>query len=112
MMAYLYEVNAMSIKIKDFKIHQNFKEENKKANALANLTSTFDFISNRSVPLEFISNSSIDVAQIICQATTYPTWMNDIIAYLKDGKLPFKKISGMTDPVLVNQILPLPRDII
>ena len=54
MLAYLDEVNAISIKIKDFKIRQIPKEENKKADALANLASVFDFISDRRVPLDFL----------------------------------------------------------
>ncbi|GFZ11352.1 hypothetical protein Acr_22g0007500 [Actinidia rufa] len=65
--------------IKDFKIYQISKEENKKVDALANLASAFDFISDRSVPLEFLPNPSTDIAKTIYQATTNPTWMDDII---------------------------------
>ena len=57
-------------------------EENKKADALANLSSTFDFTLDMSVPLELLTNPSIDVAKIICQAVADPTWMDDIITYL------------------------------
>ena len=64
-MAYLDEVNAISIKIKDFKIFQIPKEENKKADALINLASSFDFISDRTVPSEFLPNPSIDITKII-----------------------------------------------
>ena len=88
MQAYLDEVNAISTKMKDFKIRQIHREENKKANALTTLASAFDFILDRSVLLEFLLNPSIDLAKSICQATSDPTWMDDIIAYLKDGKLP------------------------
>ena len=49
-MAYLDEVKTISIKIKDFKIRQIPREEYKKAGALANLASAFDFISYRSIP--------------------------------------------------------------
>ena len=55
---------------------------------MANLVSTFDFISDRSVPLEFLSIPSIDLAKSFYQATSDPTWMDNIITYLKDGKLP------------------------
>ena len=68
-MAYLDEVKAMEMKIKDFKILQIPREENKKADALANLASAMDFISNKNVPLEFLSNPSIDVAKIVYQST-------------------------------------------
>ena len=87
MVAYLDEVKAMSVKIKYFKIRQIPIEENKKDDALANLALAFDFISDRSIPLEFLPNSSIDVAKTICRAAIDPTQMDDIIAYLKNGKL-------------------------
>ena len=84
MVAYLNEVKAMSMKIKDFKIRQIPREENKKANdALVNIVSAFDFISNRSIPLEFLPNPSINIAKTVCQAITNPTRMNDIIVYFK-----------------------------
>ena len=54
MVAYLDEVKAMSMKIKNFKIRQIPRKENKKADALANLASTFDLISDKSIPLEFL----------------------------------------------------------
>ena len=54
MMAYLVEVNTMLTKIQNFKIRQILREENKKANALAKLALAFDFISDRSIPLEFL----------------------------------------------------------
>ena len=57
MVAHMDEVKAISIKIKNFKIRQIHREENKKANALANLVSAFDLISDRSVPLEFLISS-------------------------------------------------------
>ena len=66
MVAYLDEVNAISMKIRDFKICQIPREENKKANALANLTSAFEFTSHRSVLLEFLPNPSINVTKTIC----------------------------------------------
>ena len=80
MVSYLDEVNVISMKIKNFKIRQISREENKKANDLANLASTFDFISDRSIPLEFLPNPSIDLTEIICQAPTNLTWMDNIIA--------------------------------
>ena len=73
MVAYLDKVKAMSTNIKDFKIHQIPREENKKSDALANLASTFEFISDRSIPMEFLPS---------CQIAADPTWMDDIIAYL------------------------------
>ncbi|GFY87127.1 hypothetical protein Acr_05g0007660 [Actinidia rufa] len=94
MLAYLDEVKTMSMKIKVFKIYQIPTDENKKADALANLALAFDFISNRSVPLEFLPNPSIDIAKTVYKATTNLAWMDDIIAYLKDGELPSDKLQA------------------
>ncbi|GFY95336.1 hypothetical protein Acr_10g0007210 [Actinidia rufa] len=58
MVAYLDEVKNVSMKIKDFKIRQILREENRKADALANLASAFDFISDMNIPLEFLPNPS------------------------------------------------------
>ena len=88
--AYLDEMRAMSMKIGDFKIRQISREENWKADTLTNLASSFDFVSDRSVPLEFLPNSRIEIAKVVCRAKADPTWMDDIIAYLQDGKIPLK----------------------
>ena len=82
MLAYLDKVKNISRKIKDFKISQIPREENKKADALANLASTFDFISEKIIPLKFLANPSIKVTKPIFQAETCLTWMNDIMANL------------------------------
>ena len=76
MVAYLDEVKNISMKIKDFNNGQFPKEENKKADALANLASAFDFISDRNIPLEFLPNPSIEVVKTVCQAEASPSgWM-------------------------------------
>ena len=94
MLAYLGEVKNVSEKIKNFKIHQIPREENRKANALANLTSAFDVFSNRSIPLEFLLNPSIEIAISVFQMKVGPTWMDDIIAYLQNGTLPSDKLQA------------------
>ncbi|GFS34945.1 hypothetical protein Acr_00g0036910 [Actinidia rufa] len=94
MMAYLGEVKAASAKIKDFKIHQIPREDNKKADALANLTSTFESISDRYIPSEFLASPSIGVANQILQTEESPTWMDEIIAYLQGGILPTDKLQA------------------
>ncbi|GFY91594.1 hypothetical protein Acr_07g0017900 [Actinidia rufa] len=94
MIAYLGEVKAASTKIKFFKIRQIPREDNKKADALANLTSTFEFISNKCVPLEFLANPSIGITNQVLQAEESPTWMDEIIAYLQDGILPKEKLQA------------------
>ncbi|GFY85267.1 hypothetical protein Acr_04g0000050 [Actinidia rufa] len=94
MVAYLDEVKGMSMKIREFKIRQIHMQYNKKADALANLALAFNFISNRSKPLEFLPNPSIDFARTIFQTIVDPTWMDDIIAYIKDEKLPLDKLQA------------------
>ena len=53
----------MSMKIRDFKIRQIPWKENRKTDALANLASAFDIILDKSVPLEFLPNLSIEIAK-------------------------------------------------
>ncbi|XP_057482020.1 uncharacterized protein LOC130768946 [Actinidia eriantha] len=66
MIAYLEEVKTLSEKIKDFNIFQIPRKEKRKADTLANLASAFDFILDKSILLEFLPSSSIDVAKPIC----------------------------------------------
>ncbi|GFZ00940.1 hypothetical protein Acr_14g0005750 [Actinidia rufa] len=94
MIAYLGDVKAVSAKIKEFKIHQIPREDNKKADALANLASTFEFISDRCIPLEFLTSPSIGIADQILQTEENPTWLDKIIAYLQKGILPRDKLQA------------------
>ncbi|GFY92442.1 hypothetical protein Acr_08g0008380 [Actinidia rufa] len=48
----------------------------------------------KSIPLQFIPNPSIEIAKGICQAAAEQTWMNGIIAYLRDGTLPPDKLQA------------------
>ena len=80
MVAYLDEVKTISSKIKDFKIFQIPIEDNKKVDALANLASVFDFISDKNIPLEFLANTW--VTKTVFHPEIGPTWMDDILAYL------------------------------
>ncbi|GFS37177.1 hypothetical protein Acr_00g0050430 [Actinidia rufa] len=97
MIAYLGEVKAASARIKEVKIYQMVQipwEENKKVDALANLASTFEFLSDRCIPLEFLTSPSIGVANQILQTKESPTWMDEIIAYLQGGTLPKDKLQA------------------
>ena len=85
MVAYLDEVKTMLGKIKDFRICQISREKTmlsmkSKAEVRLAKASAFDFISNRSIPLEFLTNPSTEVAKSVCQTEIGPTWMDDIIA--------------------------------
>ncbi|GFZ05230.1 hypothetical protein Acr_17g0008020 [Actinidia rufa] len=94
MVAYLDKAKTMTVKIQNFKICQIPKEENKKDDALPNLASAFYFISDRSVPMEFLPNPSIEVSKTVCQIEAEPTWMDDITAYLRDRTLPPDKLQS------------------
>ncbi|GFZ06593.1 hypothetical protein Acr_18g0007630 [Actinidia rufa] len=92
MVAYLDEVKAMSGKIGDFKIRQILREENRKADALANLASSFDFFLDRSIPKEFLASPSIWVTDTVFQAEEGLTWMVEIFIYLQNDTLPQDKL--------------------
>ena len=93
MVAYLDKVKALTMKIKDFKIQQISREENKQVDVLANLASTFDFVKDRNTPLEFLQRPSIDVAKTnFYQTTMQSIQMEDIAKYLRNGELSFDKL--------------------
>ncbi|XP_057480460.1 uncharacterized protein LOC130767578 [Actinidia eriantha] len=94
MVAYLDEVKIMTGRIRNFKIRQIPREENKKADALANLASSFDFISDRSIPMEFLAGPSIQTDVVVFNTEEGPTWMDDIFAYLQYGTLPQDKLQA------------------
>ncbi|GFZ01052.1 hypothetical protein Acr_14g0006870 [Actinidia rufa] len=64
-----------------------FSDSQLVVDARTNLASTFDFISDKSIPLEFLPNPSSKVAKHICQAALDPTWIGEITTYLRDGTL-------------------------
>ena len=82
MAAYLDKIKNMTQKIKSFITCQILREENRKFDALTNLASTFDFVSDRSIPLEFLSNPSIEITKPVYPTEIDPTWMDEIVAYL------------------------------
>ena len=94
MLAYLDEVKTISDKIKYFRISHISREENKKADTLANLASTFDLISDRSIPLEFLANPSIEVTKLVFQVDNSPTWMDNTMAYLQNDTLLLNKLQA------------------
>ncbi|GFS37343.1 hypothetical protein Acr_00g0051440 [Actinidia rufa] len=86
--------NDSQLVLRDFKIRQILREENKKIDALANLVLAFDFILDRTIPLEYLSCPSIEVAKSAYQANTGPTWLDNIIVYLKTRVLPSNKLQA------------------
>ncbi|XP_057492433.1 uncharacterized protein LOC130778036 [Actinidia eriantha] len=94
MVAYLDEVKTMTGKIKNFKIRQIPREENRKADAVANLASFFDFISDRSIPMEFLASLSIRTANTVFQAKEGSMWIDEIFIYLQNGTLLQNKLQA------------------
>ncbi|XP_057491365.1 uncharacterized protein LOC130777097 [Actinidia eriantha] len=94
MITYLDEVKIMTGKIRNFKIRQIPREENKQVDALANLASSFNFISDRSIPMEFLAGPNIQSEVAVFNAEEGPTWMDDIFAYLQYGTLPQDRLQA------------------
>ena len=85
----------MKMKIKDFRIQKIPLKKNKPVDALVNLASSFDFVIDKNIPLEFLPNPSINIAKTnIFKMTTKHIWMDDIAVYLKSGELPFDKFQA------------------
>ena len=67
------------------------RSKNAKVNALAKLASTRDLELLDAVSVEFLSESSIKPQLEIMELMREPSWMDPIIAYLKNNELPKEK---------------------
>ncbi|GFS43263.1 hypothetical protein Acr_00g0084440 [Actinidia rufa] len=125
MIAYLGEVKVVSAKIKEFKIHQIPREDNKKADALANLASTFEFISDRCLRPEEAEYVLREIHEGICgnhsgarslarktirQRYFWPTIERDAAAYVKrcDKCQRFAPVSRLPHTEMVPMSSPWP----
>ena len=64
------------------------RSKNENVDALAKLTSTRDAKLLDAVSIEFLAQPSIKPLSEIMELTREPSWMDPIIAYLKNVKLP------------------------
>ncbi|KAL5568810.1 hypothetical protein UlMin_025385 [Ulmus minor] len=70
------------------------RNENTNANALARLATGLEDSLLKTVPLEILDEPSIDKHQQVDAISDKPTWMDPIIAYLRDGTLPQDKFEA------------------
>ncbi|KAL5537985.1 hypothetical protein UlMin_045753 [Ulmus minor] len=70
------------------------RNENTNADALAHLATGLEDSLLKTVPLEILDEPSIDKHQQVDAISDKPTWMDPIMAYLRDGTLPQDKFEA------------------
>ncbi|KAL5571463.1 hypothetical protein UlMin_021060 [Ulmus minor] len=75
-------------------VNQIPRNENTNADALARLATGLEDSLLKTVPLEILDEPSIDKHQQVDAISDKPTWMDPIIAYLRDGTLPQDKFEA------------------
>ncbi|KAL5564424.1 hypothetical protein UlMin_027588 [Ulmus minor] len=70
------------------------RNENTNADALARLATGLEDSLLKTVPLEILDEPSIDKHQQVDAISDKPTWMDPIMAYLRDGTLPQDKFEA------------------
>ena len=106
MLAYLQMVKELLMNFVEYTITQVSREENNKGDALARLASTTNLGLNGLIPTEFLQNLSInhEESKEINLVNTIRSWMDPIITYLKDKKLPDNKDESKEDQVQVSMV--------
>ncbi|XP_077248387.1 uncharacterized protein LOC143888001 [Tasmannia lanceolata] len=91
MTKYLAKVHQLASKFKSFEVIRVPRTENAKADVLSKLAAS-GYTTLGSIHIEFLSRSSIESkAAETMQVENEPCWMDEIISYLRDGKLPEDK---------------------
>ncbi|KAL5578385.1 hypothetical protein UlMin_020084 [Ulmus minor] len=75
-------------------VNQIPRNENTNADALARLATGLEDSLLKMVPLEILDEPSIDKHQQVDAISDKPTWMDPIMAYLRDGTLPQDKFEA------------------
>lgn len=93
MLAYLQKVKELLIDFIEYTITLVSKEKNNKADVLTRLALATYVDLTRSIPIEFLRNSSINHKENkkINLVNIIRSWMDHIINYLRDRKLPDNK---------------------
>ena len=112
MLAHLGEVKNVSRKIKDFKICQIPKEENKKVDALANLALTFDVVSDESIPLKFLLNPSIEITRSVCQTESESNMDGRHYRISPKWHVTSRRTLSLPNPIQICKGLPSPWNIV
>ena len=93
MVAYLAHVKQLISQFERTEVKQIGRESNSHADALANLASAVKAKNKRTVEVETLEKPSIELQptrQVLC-VDLGPSWMDPIIAYLRDDQLPEDK---------------------
>ncbi|XP_077225010.1 uncharacterized protein LOC143858238 [Tasmannia lanceolata] len=91
MSKYLSKVRQLASKFKDFEVVRIPRTENAKADVLSKLAAS-GYTTLGSICIEFLQKSSIESEVIeVMQVEREPCWMDEIIEYLRSGKLPEAK---------------------
>ncbi|XP_077251850.1 uncharacterized protein LOC143891085 [Tasmannia lanceolata] len=88
MIKYLAKVHQLASKFESFEVIRVPRTENAKADVLSKLAAS-GYTTLGSIRMEFLQRSSIESkAAETMQVENEPCWMDEIISYLRDGKLP------------------------
>ena len=88
MAAYLEKVQADLRNFSRHEVKNIVREDNSNTDALAKIATSRDAKLLRLVPIEIISEPSITKKLSIEVIGTQPSWIDDIIVYLKEDRLP------------------------
>ncbi|XP_058217346.1 uncharacterized protein LOC131328417 [Rhododendron vialii] len=91
MSKYQATVTELLTNFKNFKIEQINREHNAHADALAGIASTFKASEFRTINFGNINRPSFDATLEILNVELGPSWMDEIIAFLKHDTLPLDK---------------------
>ncbi|KAL5568915.1 hypothetical protein UlMin_025490 [Ulmus minor] len=94
MASYLEKAKELLGQFDTVTITQIPRNENTNADALARLATGLEDSLLKTVPLEILDELSIDKRQQVDAISDKPTWMDPIIAYLRDGTLPQDKFEA------------------
>ncbi|XP_077251922.1 uncharacterized protein LOC143891170 [Tasmannia lanceolata] len=88
MIKYLSKVRQLASKFKSFELIRSPRTENVKADVLSKLAA-FGYTALMSICMEFLKKSSIENEAVgVMQVEHEPCWIDEIIDYLRNGKLP------------------------
>ncbi|XP_077219691.1 uncharacterized protein LOC143853873 [Tasmannia lanceolata] len=91
MIKYLSKVRQLTGKFKNFEVIRIPRTETIKANVLSKLVAS-RYTTLGSIRMEFLEKSSIENEAVeVMQVEHEPCWMEEIIEYLRSGKLPEAK---------------------
>ena len=88
MAAYLEKVKSELRNFPRYEVRHINREDNANADALAKLATSRDAELLRLIPVEIVAEPSITKQKAVKAVDSQPSWMDDIVVYLKDDKLP------------------------